>query len=131
MDSLEVAVDNDVIKRDNDYAKMKYDENGDEIQYETPLGPPPEKLRFRLVTNLKLPQAWGFFERVTVPRLTADNYKLSMPIPTCSRPVHMIYDRRTGQLAYFPRKFAFELTFLSDLIYSRLHIIAKNKERIA
>lgn len=55
MDSLEVAVDNDMIKRDNEYAKMKYDENGDEIQYERPLGPPPEKLRFRLVTNLKLP----------------------------------------------------------------------------
>ena len=54
-----------------------------------------------------------------------------MAVPTCSKPVHMIYDRRTGQLAYFPRKYAFELTFLNDLIYSRLQIMAKNKERIA
>jgi hypothetical protein len=55
MDSIEVAVDNDIIKKENEYDKLKFDENGEEIQYETPLGPPPEKLRFRLLCNLKLP----------------------------------------------------------------------------
>jgi|LauGreDrversion4_2_1035121.scaffolds.fasta_scaffold316536_1 hypothetical protein len=55
MESLEVAVDNDIIQKENAYDKLKFDENGEEIHYETPLGPPPEKLRFRLITNLKLP----------------------------------------------------------------------------
>jgi len=55
MEALDLAVDNDIIKKENEYDKLKFDENGDEIQYDTPLGPPPEKLRFRLVTNLKLP----------------------------------------------------------------------------
>ena len=128
LESLDVAAENDIIKRDNEYAKLKYDDNGDEIQYEVPLGPPPEKIRFRLITNMKLPQAWGFFDRVTVPRLAADSFKLSAPVPNCARPAHMIYDRRTGKLAYFPRKYSFELTFLNELVYSRLELMVRDKD---
>ena len=130
MENLEVAVDNDIIKKENDYDKLKFDENGEEIQYDTPLGPPPEKLKFRLVTNLKLPQAWGFYDRVTVPRITADNMKIPSGVPTCSRQSHMIYDRRTGQLFYFPRKYSFELIFLDNIVYSRLEVMARDKIRL-
>ena len=131
MEALEIAVDNDIIKKENEYDKLKFDENGDEIQYDTPLGPPPEKIRFRLITNLKLPQSWGFYDRVTVPRLTADSLKSSSPIQDCSRPAHMIYDRRTGQLFYFPRKYSFELILLDTLVYSRLDVTVRNKQRLA
>ena len=79
MDALEIAVDNDIIKKENDYDKLRFDENGDEIQYDVPLGPPPEKLRFRLVTNMKLPIAWGHYDRVEVPATASAASKV---IPT-------------------------------------------------
>jgi hypothetical protein len=66
---------------------------------------------------------------VTVPRITEETMKMPSNVPTCSRPVHMLYDRRTGKLAYFPRKYSFELTFLDDLVYSRFGVMAKEKEQ--
>jgi hypothetical protein len=59
--------------------------------------------------------------------MTLEHLKNPGQPPVCGKPAHMIYDRRTGQLYYFPRKYSFELVFLDELIFSRFDIMSSER----
>jgi hypothetical protein len=126
MEAIENAAENDILEKELEYGKKAFDENGDEIPDCTlKFGPRPEKYRFKLVTNLNTPFSWGCFDRVFVP-LT---HRPKTPGPYNKKP-NMIFDKRTGKLEYYPRKYAFEVVFQNQLLYSRLDKMRKNLENV-
>ena len=118
-DSIEAAAENDLYNKELAYDKLRFDENGEEIIYNPEtnggykLGPPPEKYRFKFITNNHLPDKYGMFELIDVPNKNKKGKVTDK----------MVYDQRTGKLALFPRRNSFEVVFHGELIYSRYDLV--------